>query len=329
LSYYPKGFRSVATFRVDCDKSDQISFNNVLRHATEHSFPITWFIDVGAQEGYLSDIVSACNKGHDVQLHCYQHVTYKNYRDNKQNIMKGKDLLQANGLTITGFAAPFGKWNPCLNQVLEDLNFSFSSEFGIGYDDLPFYPIFNNSISHVLQVPVHPICMGSLRDVGFTPNEIITYFDRIIKYKYERNSPIMLYGHPKNEIERFLECTDFILSSIKSLPDIWITTYSEFAKWWQKRLNTVFSLTLENDSIHVVTNNTDSSLQLHIENPDGTEAYLPLESGNICLTEVLWSKKERPVSPPTQEIASSPAMMLKIRATKFNTFYNDLKQWLR
>ena len=210
--------------------------------------------------------------------------------------------MESAGIPITGFASPFGKWNPFLNQVLEEMKFAYSSEFAMGYDDLPFFPVFNNTISSVLQIPVHPICIGSLRDMLYPKDEMIEYFDRLIKMKFERNSPIMLYGHPRNEIDRFPEVTDFILSSMKNLPGIWLTTYTGFAEWWKKRLMADYSIHIDNESITINTDNTDERLQLRIERRDFTEAYLPLLPSVNPFSDINWLKKEHRKSAPTIEI---------------------------
>lgn len=302
LAYYPKGYRNIASFRVDCDKSNQAQINYVLRHASEHLFPITWFIEVAAQENFLKDIAEIVKDGHDVQLHCYKHITFKTYRENKQNIVKGRDMMKAAGINVKGFASPFGQWNSSLNQVLEDLNFLFSSEFGIGYDDLPFFPVFNNKISKVLQVPVHPICIGSLRDKRVEPYEMVEYFDRIIQQKFTRNSPIILYGHPRNELDNFPEVMDFILSTLKNLPDVWIATFSEITNWWLTRLSSEFTVGFIGDEIEIISQNTDPKLQIHIEMSNSTEAYIPLMKGRILMKDISWQKKKEHYSNPTLEL---------------------------
>ncbi len=302
LAYYPKGFRTVATFRVDCDKSNQEKINNVYKHAINHAFPMTWFIEVAAQESFLKDIADFRNDGQDIQLHCYQHLTFKNYKKNKFNIQKGMHLMQEAGIQVNGYASPFGRWNPSLNQVLEELDFSFSSEFGMGYDDFPFFPVFKNNISKVLQIPVHPICIGSLRDKLYKSDEMIAYFQRVIQHKFERNSPIMLYGHPKNEIDQFPEVVDNLLSTLKNLPDIWITSYKDFSKWWHHRLSTNFNVEVFDDALQISTRNTDKNLRLHIEKADSTEAFIPLENSKVFFKDIPWKRKKPKTNNPTFEL---------------------------
>lgn len=307
LSYYPMGYRTICAFRVDCDVTDRASFFNLLNHAEKHELPMTWFIDVASQESYMKEVASIRKAGHDIQLHCYNHVTYGNYRKNEKNIRKGKDLMEASGIPITGFVSPFGQWNPSLNKVLEDMKFQYSSEFAIGYDDLPFYPVFDRHISSVLQIPIHPICIGSLRNAGFTLHEMIAYFDKIINMKYERGNPVILYGHPRNEIDRYPEIIDFVFSSMKKLHEIWFTTFTEYSSWWQRRLKVEFNVRIEGDIIRIATDNTDLSLALYFEKPDSTQAVLPLADQTTSLSKLDWSVKESILSAPTDKFGVLPS----------------------
>ena len=65
-----------------------------------------------------------------------------------------------------GFAAPHGRWNAGLDAVLDELGYLYSSDFQLGYDDLPFFPWREDRFSSVLQVPIHPICEGLFLDAG-------------------------------------------------------------------------------------------------------------------------------------------------------------------
>jgi peptidoglycan/xylan/chitin deacetylase (PgdA/CDA1 family) len=316
LDYYPRGYRTLCAFRVDCDVTERESFYGLLQHSAKHELPLTWFIDVGAQKSYLKDIAGIRKDGHDVQLHCYEHRTYRTYRDNERNIRMGKDLLENAGIPVKGFASPYGRWNLELNRVLEDLKFTYSSEFAVGYDDIPFNPCLRKRISGVLQIPVHPICIGSLKKAGCLTDEMNTYFERIIRTKYERNSPIILYGHPKNEMDKFPEAVDFIFSRLKEKNDVWLTTMTEFAEWWQKRLMVDFKISIENGYLTIITDNVDPTLQLHIERADSTETRLPLINGKYSLMDLKWQEKETILSLPTTEIGHIPKRRLRNIAGK-------------
>ena len=302
VAYYPKGYTTLFAFRVDCDKCDRISFLNLVKQINKHEIPVTFFIDVKAQQEYLPEVAAIRKEGHDVQLHCYLHKTYNNRRNNERNIRHGKELLEEKGVAVRGFAAPYGQWNTSLNEVLEDLNFSFSSEFAMGYDDMPFYPVLKNRGSGVIQIPIHPVCIGSLNNAGVFPEEMNTYFSNILKMKYRRRSPIILYGHPRNEMDRFPGTVDCIFNSIKELNDVWITDLTSYADWWLKRLNAEYSVSFENEYLRINTQNEDQNLQLHIERYDSTEAFVPLIDSRIDLSQIQWSVKKNTHDGPSSEL---------------------------
>jgi len=290
LAYYPKGYRTVATFRIDCDESNQVDFDRVVNLAGLHNIPLTLFVHVKSQQSYLPHIASIRQKGQDVQLHCYKHETYNDYRNNLDNLIKGKKMMEEAGMKVSGFAAPYGKWNPFLNRVMEKLDFAFSSEFALCYDDLPFFPLINRHVSKVLQLPVHPVCVGLLRKAGLSPEEMKQYFDRTISEKYERNEPIMFYGHPYKEIDQYPELFNYMLSRISQLSDIWITTYSEFATWWKKRLHARFTVRIKKKLTYITTGNSDPTLHIHIEKPDRSELLLPLANQSFYTAEIMMDK---------------------------------------
>jgi hypothetical protein len=134
----------------------------------------------------------------------------------------------------------------------------------------------------------------------------------------------MLYGHPKNEIDNYPEVMDFILSTLKSLPDIWIATYSEITNWWLTRLSSEFTIRLIGDEIEITSQNTDHRLQIHIEKSDSTEAYIPLVKGKILLKDISWQKKKEHHSYPTLELIDLQDREIKNPVTKFISKYMTL-----
>ena len=70
---------------------------------------------------------------------------------------------------------------PSLDEQLEDLGYLYSSDFQIGYDDLPFYPWRGDRFSRVLQIPVHPVCEGLFLEAGVDDPELIgDYFRQVV-----------------------------------------------------------------------------------------------------------------------------------------------------
>ena len=86
-----------------------------------------------------------------------------------------------------GFAGPHGRWDPSLDDTLEDLGYLYSSDFQLGYDDFPFYPWKGDRFSRVLQIPVHPVCEGLFLEAGVDdPGVIGDYFAGIVAVQARR-----------------------------------------------------------------------------------------------------------------------------------------------
>ena len=72
-----------------------------------------------------------------------------------------RDLTES-GFEPVGFAAPHGRWNPGLDAVLEDLGYLYSSDFQLGYDDLPFFPWRGRPVLERAAGPDPPDLRGAL-----------------------------------------------------------------------------------------------------------------------------------------------------------------------
>lgn len=313
LSHFPTGYKNICLFRVDCDKTGKDALFNLVNLSAKHKFPFTWFVDVKSQESYLNEIAAIKREGHDVQLHCFDHKIYNSYSANLNNIKKGKDLLERSGMPVEGFASPFGKWNHSLNRVLEELDMEYSSEFGAAYDDLPFFPPLMTRMSDVLQIPVHPVCIGSLRNARFSREEMLFYFDRIIGLKYQRNSPLIFYGHPQNEIDKYPEVLSFILDELSAHKNVWQTTMTEYSKWWKLRLNCDYKIELGDNSISVSTKNTNQTISMKIEKAGSLETSIPLLAGEYPLSNLKWSEPEMRLSSSSSEISKVYLKDLRVK----------------
>lgn len=302
LWYYPAPYKNAFAFRVDSDGYERESFFNVFQLAQKHGVRMSWFIDIGAQRENLGDAVSIYQAGQDVQLHCYKHQVYPDFQRNYENIKKGKEILEKSGILVAGFVAPFGSWSSELNEAMEKLGFLYSSEFSLSYDDLPFYPIVNGRVSKVLQIPIHPICIGTLMEAGYTADEMKEYFRGVIDSKLAEMMPILLYGHPIGRMNKYPDVIDFIFSYIKQKENVWYPTFSEFAKWWIERLAIDFQSEFHNDNLIIESDNIDERFLLRIEVSNSQETFIPLKSCRIHLRDLPWEIIEKVEATPPSEI---------------------------
>ena len=197
----------------------------------------------------------------EIGLHCYRHKVFNNFRKNNLNLQKGVSILKKNGIENLGFASPFGVWNTALSDSINKLNFKYSSEFGLDYDNLPFFPIMNkNKFSNVLQIPIHPICVGSLKNSKHNSEKIKKYFENIIKNHTSNNLPIFIYDHPKQFEEKILK---WLFNKINELnfPSL---TLQDYAEWWKQRLKIKWKAKIKNNKIILDYENWNESVFLKV-----------------------------------------------------------------
>ncbi len=250
--FFPRDARSVFILRVDTDFCSKDDANELLRICKKHNINGSWFLDTES-DIRLSDTYSKFTT-QELGLHCDVHLVFNELEQNMDNLNSGLAKLQKHNIIPEGFVAPFGQWNSSLGQALEDLDFNYSSEFAIDYDDLPFYPYFNNHFSRVLQIPIHPISIGRLRRSHFSENEMLQYYMDFVKEKSKFGEPVIIYHHPHHKhfdifdkIFQFVNSENFENMSMK-----------EFSKWWVERyeLNAEFQyinnkLSVKNESENV------------------------------------------------------------------------------
>ncbi len=118
---------------------------------------------------------------------------------NRRNLERAHRFLVESGFEPEGFAGPHGRWNEGIDGVLEDLGYSYSSDFQLGYDDLPFFPWRGDRFSKVLQVPVHPLCEGVFFEAGGDARTVADHFVRVVRAKVEAGEPAFVYGHPERQ----------------------------------------------------------------------------------------------------------------------------------
>jgi len=254
--YYPRGRENAFIFRIDTDFCSAEDANNLYALCNKYNVNATWFVDT-KNEKMLSEVYSTFTQ-HEIALHCEKHKVYKSFEENYKNILCARNKLMECGIIVKGFAAPFGEWNASLGKAIKDLDFKYSSEFTLDYDNLPFYPFFDNHFSSVLQIPIHPVSAGRLRRAHFTDQEMVQYYKSIIDYNFSRNLPVILYHHPHH---KKLKVWEEIFAYIKT-KRFWNPTMHEFAIWWSKRNRNNFSYTYSNGKIIVDTDDTEVDFRL-------------------------------------------------------------------
>ncbi len=283
LWYYPDGTRSLFAFRVDTDYGTEDQINSLYRLVSRNHRGATWFVNTKGQEKFLRLFKEM--DGQEIGVHCFEHRTFPDYERNIENIDKAKTALQNVGLEPRGFAGPFGRWNTELGRAIAESGFVYSSEFVYDYDNLPSAPQLPEK-EGVLQIPVHPICCGSLKRHSYTDRQMMNYFSCVIQQKLSMREPLVLYHHPADGHE---EVVEWLFSEMQreGIPSV---TMLEYARWWNARAGIIPSFDYSEKGLLMSGKKIDKSLRLRISKSDGTEAIVP-PSKRIDFASVTWNSK--------------------------------------
>jgi hypothetical protein len=278
---FPHHARSFFCFRIDTDYGTDEQMNTLASVIHRNGISATWFVDAKSHE-HVMKYYKEMHK-QEIGVHCFEHQTFPDYERNLQNIHSAKKVLQDAKIEVKGFAAPFGAWNEELSRAVADCGFEYSSEFSYDYDNLPVVPRLGKGRG-VLQLPIHPICIGSLKRHGYDDAQMIRYFQSIIQRKLLTREPIIFYHHPKDGHHKVLE---WIFQEIRQnhIPH---KTMGEYARWWNMRTASLPEFRYTKGSIHLRGLQRDRSWYVRISQPNGSEAILPA-SKQIILETIRWS----------------------------------------
>jgi hypothetical protein len=306
----PPGSRGLFGFRIDTDFDAPSHYPAIVSLSGRARVPFTWFLNVEAGEAVLRDVVNGL-AGQDLQLHCYRHEVHADYDSNRRELGTGRELLAKHGVVPVGAAGPFGDWNEEWARALSDLGFWYSSEFALAYDDTPFRPIVDGSPSQVLQVPVHPVCLGRLRAAGATPQQIHAYFLGVARRQTSRQEPCLLYGHPGH-----LAADGSLMARL--LDEVAATcgsgsTLTDYAAWWRERERVEYLVVQDEDVLTLDVASPNSEVGIRVVRGD-SEAVVPAVPRRVRLRELHWRRRERYV-PTESEIAGSirPSRLAALR----------------
>jgi len=312
LAYVPGRGPSAFAFRVDTDFGPRRDLEAVARLADRVGMRFSWYVNVGAHAAHLDFFADLARRGHDVQLHCRRHTVYPDYERNLDNFRRGKDAMDSAGMSPVGVVAPFGEWNPNLNRAFERLGFEYSSEFCLAYDDLPFRPVVGKRLSKVLQMPVHPICLGRLVAARASPEQMSAYFRSVIDLQVARQEPCFLYDHPER-IAQFSDVLAGVLQYGKERCGS-ATTMTEYARWWQRRERLAWSARMSEKGLEIRAEAGGDDFSVVVER-DGRYATLPAVPGIHALTELKWQALPEPVRfEPRSLAARRPSLLLRARS---------------
>ncbi len=279
----PKINKAVFLFRIDTDYSDAATIRRLYGLAKKYDLKLTWFLHVEAHRKAMSVFSEMVNQ--EIALHGYEHAFSPSFEKNTNNILSATRVLDQEKLDYRGFCAPYGIWSAGLGEAIDQAGLEYSSEFTLSYDDLPFQPLKNGKTYQHLQIPIHPVCTGSFSRKQANDQQIVDYFESVIRQKMTLGEPVILYHHPMQGK------WDVIESIFRKVRDEGLIsmTFSEFIDFWKQRNQSTLianfdgtQLTVESESINLILHRPDYKAEVQL-----------MKSAGIKLSELEWKAREK------------------------------------
>lgn len=243
--YFPAGRRNMFAFRIDTDGGSRTDVDMLYDIGRSYDMTMSWYLDVASHESWLGHFSFLVDQ--EIGVHCYDHHPHAGYEASSKDIARAQHLMEGAGLAPAGYTAPYGMWNHELARAVDDAGFEYSSEFGYAYDTLPLTPVSYGSSYKTLQVPIHPICVGSMMKIGYSDQRMIEYFESVIRQKLLRNEPLFFYHHPTHRRNQVIESLfDQIRTS--GIDD---TSFLEYARWWKKRAGNPMHVIMDGQTLTI------------------------------------------------------------------------------
>lgn len=315
---FPFPYRSAFNFRVNYDDYTATDFDDTLAAIAGHDDAVSHYV-CGASFDRHPDVLSRL-RGRDVGSHGYWHHTYLDATDNLRNVRRAIDVLREAGIESSGFASPGGRFNRGLHSALAVLGVTHSSEYGLAYDELPFFP----SDSEVLQIPVHPINLGMFLDAachalaGDRTAETIAadvacaHLVRVTNAKYQAAEPIFLHGHSTGRLAQYPQVLRGVLRTVDGFAAVWRTTLTDFARWWRAREQVRLRVYRDGRQLVCYVDQVPHDYRSSVEFWRGDHvAPIPLDDPVIRIVPEALAFQNRRATPLPQPVRVDPAQGLR------------------
>lgn len=314
---FPGEAESLFAYRIDSDYGTREQIEALHAAAERCAMPMTWFLHVAAHRPWLALFTTF--ERDEIGLHCVRHRTFETYEENAANIAEGLRLMEEMPLHPKGFAAPNGFWNRNLARAVADAGFDYASEFSLDYDNFPLVPnlpgpVESGASGPVLQIPIHPVCIGSLRRAKVPADAMQRYFRRTIDRMLHLREPAILYHHPGHEEWDVMEDSMRHARDRGAHP----TTMGAYARWWRRRGLVRFEATLAGDAIVVRRDDAHEDVRIAMTTSDGRLAFIA--NDGACLADVHW----RPAPEPAVE---RPAEIGRLRRFSLRTLRHTIEDF--
>lgn len=237
--YWPRGAKSVFSFRADMDAGDEDGMQRFLEVVRPWAKSLSLFVCGGAyvDKGHILNKVA--DLGAEVGNHTYTHYVFQKEEQNRKNLELTEGLLAETGIQPNGFVGPASFWHPSMYDVLQEKGYEYTSSFGLDHDTLPYFPPRKDGGCYdMVEIPFH--CLGDRFpqfDIKLDSPAVTEFFDRLIEKKYQASEPINIYGHPDKvgRLGDYPSLVERICRKALSLDDVWTGNMRDLSTWWRAR----------------------------------------------------------------------------------------------
>ncbi len=323
IAAFPYPYRSAFNFRIDYDDYHAADFEATLATVAGSEGATTHFVNVAGFR-QAPDALARL-RGLDVGSHGYWHHTYRTVEENIRNIFRGIEALQTAGIEPSGFAAPHGRFNRGLFDALTALGIPYGSEFGLAYDDRPFFV----GTTGLLQIPVHPICLGVVMEAASRLSDpaeatrravrtTMDYWDQYAQACRLAGEPVFLYGHPTGRLGRYPEVLRHALQLASNIGSLWKTTFRELNSWWRARERASLSVRQEDGYLVVAAESLATPYRLAVEYVQGEQvAVMPLDGPPLRFSTAALTYENRRAEPAVRPVRVDPPQRLRGRIRRW------------
>lgn len=233
---FPDGAPSVFIFRVDVDGAFGDRGLKLSQVLAEHGIRSSFFVNAANCQRWPGDL-SGIEEHHELGQHGFVHNLFPTIAENVDNLERGSRwLTDMTGVQPRSFVAPRGLWNDALGEALARHGYTYSSDFGLEFDSLPF-----RTPSGVLQVPVHPY--SPERAVRFaeergepppTAQDVAQHYLQVMAAQQTARRPVHIYGHPET-LGAYADEVIPKLAAEARRRRLRPMSLGEYAAWWAER----------------------------------------------------------------------------------------------
>ncbi len=262
---FPQGAPSAFVLRVDVDGIFGGFTRQLADVARAHAIPVSFYFNGALCDQFPGDL-DDWTHDHELGQHGYRHNVFDTVVDNRQNLARGADWFHEKfSQEPKGFVAPRGLWNSALESALAECGYTYSSDFSLSFDGLPF-----RTRQGILQLPVHPYsperAFAFAEDHGHArppAAAIAAYFCTVLADQVRRNRPAHFYGHAEvlGAMAQEILTPLFAAVAARGLP---VLTLSGLASWWERREATHFNAEFDLQERHLSVLMADGSVPLEV-----------------------------------------------------------------